>query len=214
MSITYPLDFPDIPGVTAFGMTPRANVAAVPSEFTFEDEIQEWDGQQWVIEIRVEPLLDPTHVRLMKAFLAKLNGKKGTFLFGDPSAPEPAGVATGTPVADTIVSPPTNRIRDRKLYTTGWTPGETGILLEGDYFQLGTGAAARLHMNLTDADSDGSGNATLDIWPKLQSDIADGVPLVVTNPRGVFRMSTNQPRWNVSQSIQHGFTIPAYSVVG
>ena len=55
------------------------------------------------------------------------------------------------------------------LITDGWTPSQTGILLTGDYIQLGTGLASRLHKVLADVNSDGGGNATFDIWPSTSA---------------------------------------------
>lgn len=404
MTISFPLSLPTVTGISALGMGPRSVVAAVPSPFTRQDEVQVWDGQQWVIEIQVAPVVGRANAAAWMAFLASLNGMEGTFLFGDPLAATPLGVATGTPVARSTIIYPTwnpddkgadvvlsngnqraatgssqkgavrgslgidianekryfeipiisaagtssnlgagianasapleitssnnanqrtyhgngslrsdtttnswgstwtssarigvavgeggvwfaligsdgtttwqgggdpeagtgaaftgltgiwypyildnngfggltadlitnpaemlgqvpegfealapfvgvNTARSRVLYTTGWTPNTTGILKAGDFLQLGSGGNSRLHMNLADADTDGSGNAALSIFPALTSDIEDGTAIIVQGAKGVFRMATNEPRWVISNSIEHGFTIPAYSVV-
>ncbi len=56
--------------------------------------------------------------------------------------------------------------------------------------QLGTGSTARLYRQLVDTNSDGSGNVTLTLWPKvtLANVQADNAPIVVNNTQGVFRL--------------------------
>jgi hypothetical protein len=211
--ITFPLAFPTVTGISALGMGPRSVVAAVPSPFTRQDEVQVWDGQQWVIEIQVAPVVGRANAAAWMAFLASLNGMEGTFLFGDPLAATPLGAASGTPVVNTVGSPTLNTRRSRVLYTRGWDGGVSNVLKAGDFLQLRSGTNARLHMNLTDANSDSSGEAALNLFPALTDDMEDGEAIIVQAAKGVFRMATNEPRWNISNSIEHGFTIPAYSVV-
>lgn len=213
MSISYPLAFPTVTGITVLGMGPRSVVAALPSPFTLQEEVQVWDGARWEIEIQVSPVVGRADAAPWMAFLASLNGREGSFLFSDPLAATPLGAGGGTPVVNTVGSPTLNTRRSRELHTRGWDGGVSNILKAGDYLQLFSGSSRRLHMNLTDVSSDSSGEATLNVWPPLREDVPDGTAITVTAAQGIFRMTTNTPRWNIANSLEHGFSIPAAEVV-
>lgn len=83
------------------------------------------------------------------------------------------------------------------LYTDGWTISTTGILLRGDYFQLGTGEQTRMYKLAEDSDSDLWGNAALEIWPRIRDSPVDDDPLDLTAPKGTFRLATNDPGWSL-----------------
>jgi hypothetical protein len=85
-----------------------------------------------------------------------------------------------------------------QLSTSAWLPNKIGIFLPGDFFQLtvpdSTGTPRnRLYQYVgqSPASSDGGGNAVLDIFPALREAPA-GVPLVLTNPQGEFRLADNR----------------------
>ena len=121
------------------------------------------------------------------SFFLTLNGKQGTFLFGDPNGETARGVATGTPLVNGA-----SQTGDL-LITDGWTASQTGIMKVGDYFSLGSGSSTRLHKVIeSDVNSDGSGNATLRIWPDLRSSPNNDATLDVTAPKGTFRMLSNE----------------------
>ena len=71
----------------------------------------------------------------------------------------------------------------KTLVTDGW-PNSVTVLKAGDLFQVENS----LYMNLTDASSNGSGQATLDIWPTARTP-ADNAPLVVSAPKNLWRLS-------------------------
>jgi len=53
---------------------------------------------------------------------------------------------------------------------------------------------------LEDVDSNGSGEATLNLWPDLRSSPADGAAVVVSNAKGVFRLSNNEAVWTINNA--------------
>lgn len=75
-----------------------------------------------------------------------------------------------------------------------------------DYIQLGTGANSRIYRVLNNINTDASGNATLDIWPRLRRSPTDGDAVIVSNTKGVFRLATNEPYWEQKDGcmIAHG----------
>ena len=79
----------------------------------------------------------------------------------------------------------------------------------GDYIQLGTGASAHLHKVLEDVNSDGSGNATLTIWPALRESPANNDAITVSNTVGLFRMTSNSMNWSVETMQLYGMSFSA-----
>ncbi len=79
--------------------------------------------------------------------------------------------------------------------------------------EYGSGGAARLHQIVQDVDSDGSGNATLDIWPRLRVSPADNDPIVVAGCQGVFRLASNQMPVNIDEAKFHESSFTALEVI-
>jgi len=74
---------------------------------------------------------------------------------------------------------------------------------------LGSGSTQRIYRNLTDVNANASGEATLDIWPRLRSSPADNEQLVLNNTKGVFRLAENVMNWNVDSSLIYGIEFTA-----
>ena len=91
----------------------------------------------------------------------------------------------------------------------GATASQTGYLKAGDYIQLSSGVTAKFHKVLQDANSDGSGNVTLTIFPDLRTSPTDNSTVVVTNAKGVFRLNDNVVNWNVNEASIYGITFGA-----
>ena len=200
MAITYPLTLPAAPIFNSARFTARAVVGLSESPFTGQSQVQEYAGQWLEAELSLPPMTRP-QAEYWTAFLLKLNGLRGTFLLGDPAGKKPRGVATGTPVVNGAGQ------TGNALITNGWTISTTGILLAGDYIQLGTGATARLYKVLDDANSDGAGAATLTLWPSLRTSPGSGAAVVVNNTVGLFRLVSNEMVWNIGEAINYGLVI-------
>jgi hypothetical protein len=193
VTIAYPLSFPATPKPMSLRLDMNNIVGVSSSPFTGAQEVQEHQGKFWVghvaYDANARSLIEP-----VLAVLAALHGPLGTFLLGDPAAATPRGAATGTPLVSGA-----NAARSKTLATKGWTTGVTGILKAGDYIQLGSGTATRLFKVLVDADSDDSGNATLDIWPTLREAYADGDAITTSDCQGTFRLVAPRNGWDVSK---------------
>lgn len=187
-------------------MSIRRVVGRTISPYTLEEQSFKWPGEQWGAEITLPPIKDKEVANAWKAFFVKLKGSYGMFYFGDPSAKTPLGVATGTPVVQG------GNQTGNTLVTDGWTNNITGILKAGDYIQIGTGAASKLHMVVEDANSDGSGVANLTIEPALRNSPADNTPITVTNAKGVFRLANNEFSWSVSPGSIYRISFEAVEV--
>lgn len=178
-------------------------VGSEESPFTLESQDYKWPGERWVIDFRLPPSVERDIFEEWVAFALKLKGKWGRFLMGLPNHGTPRGVATGTPLVDGALQ------TGGTLLTKGWTPGVTGILKQGDCVQLGTGSTARLHKLLNTPDSDGSGNATLEITPDLRYSPSDSAAIIVNNPRGLFKMTDNNVSWSIEPGPVYRYSFQA-----
>jgi len=74
------------------------------------------------------------------------------------------------------------------LNVQGFESDKIGRLKAGDYFQLGSGAAAQLYQVTEDANSNASGYATLVFEPPIRTAPADGAVLTITGAKCAFRL--------------------------
>lgn len=195
MAISYPLT---VPSHNFRRLVMRANtqVSVTRSPYTLRDQVQDFAGQLWVAEVTLPTLKripegDEDSAEDWTAFFLKLNGPKGTFLMGDPSKKTPRGSWAGAPVTNGANQYGTT------LDVSGFTPDEVGVAKAGDHFQIGY----NLYCNLNDVDADGSGEATLDIWPRVRATYANGTALVTSSPKGTWRLvEPDIPLYNVDEA--------------
>jgi len=196
MALTYPLA---LPAKTPVRMQFRANsvVGVSISPFSGEQQVYAHQGDGWECDVSLPPM-KRADAEAWVGFLLGLNGREGTFYLGDPVNTSPRGVGTGTPLVKGASQ------TGKTLLTDGWTAGQTGIMKAGDWLQLGTGASSRLHKVVQDANSDGSTNATLEIWPRLRESPADNAAIVISSPKGVFRLASNTREWSIERAGIYG----------
>lgn len=99
------------------------------------------------------------------------------------------------------------------LVIDGCSPNVTGFFLPGDYIQIGSGSATQLYKVLTQVNTDGSGGATLDIWPNLRSSPADNAAIVVANTKGRFRLKDNIQQWQINEISSYGITFDCVEAI-
>lgn len=201
MPVSYPVSLPVKPAPQSITISKNSVVASTPSPFTFSDYIQVWSGQRWTATIQLPPMLR-AGAELWVAALTSLNFKEGSMLLGDTANLSPRGIGTGTP----LVNGGSQTGYD--LITDGWTASKTGIMLRGDWVQLGTGSTSRLYKVMVDANSNGSGQATLTLWPQLRSSPADNDPLTIHSPMGKFMLAT-EPAWAIAVDHSYGMSFDA-----
>lgn len=201
MTITFPLTPPATPGYSGLTITPKSSVGESRSPFTLEGQYYVNPGQLWQAQLKLPTTQRPV-AALWIAFLLSLNGKQGTFLMGIAGHDTPQGIGTGTPLVNGAAQ------TGQSLITDGWTINQTGILKAGDFLQLGTGVNTHLHMVLADANSNGSGQATFDIWPRLRASPLDNDPIVVSSPKGLWRLATNDMPFDLSPPLLFNLSFP------
>jgi hypothetical protein len=160
-------------------------------------------GQMWQADITL-PTMKRSDAEQWVSWLISLRGQLGTFLLGDFVGGTARGTPTGTPLVNGASQ------SGGELVIDGATPDVTGWLKAGDYIQLGSAGTSRLHKVLQDVNSDGSGNVTLDIWPHLRSSPADNATVIISNPKGIFRLASNETAWTVSDLLLYGITFGAW----
>ena len=148
------------------------------SSLTGKTRLFDWDNQRFRYEVSLT-ILDDTSHQLWKSFFRRVKDSRGLCYFMDPLRTTPQGLMTGTVVVNGASQ------TEDSLSIDGCTNSLTPWAYAGDYFQL----ERNMYMILQDANSDGSGNATLKIWPRLRRSPADNAPLNCSNPRGVFRVT-------------------------
>jgi hypothetical protein len=201
MAITYPLSLPNA-NIAKVRMVANDIVGVSQSPFTAAQQVYRYTGQFWEADITLPPM-KRADAEYWISFLMKLNGPYGTFLLGDPNGQTARGVATGTPLVNGAGQ------TGNELITDGWTNSTTGILKAGDYIQIGTGLTSRLYKVLDDVNSNGSGAATLTIWPDLRTAPADNATITVANPKGLFRLNSAQTTWDINEASIYGMTFGA-----
>lgn len=199
MSIVYPLIMP-IEFVRRVVIRARSVVGVSSSPFTLSQQVFVHPGQMWEADLELVPMQRADGEALV-AFLLALNGRQGTFLLGDPRNVRPRGVATGTPLVAGAAQV------GNTLAVDGFTPNVTGILCAGDWLQLGSGGSAHLHKVIKDANSDGSGAVTLDIWPRLRSSPADNDVVTLSAAKGLWRLASNVSEWSLESAQRYGAAV-------
>lgn len=205
MSITYPLDLPTSFGASQFTIDLVRAVSVSESSFTYSQQLQEHQGEAWEISFTLN-LLNREQAEAYNAFILKLGGRAGSFTTAIAGSETPRGVATGTPLVKGVSQ------TGRELDIDGLTPDITGIFLAGDFIQLGTGLSTRLHKILDDVNSDGSGEATLLLAPKIVTAPSDNDPVIVSNAKGHFRLKSNANPVSIAPPNQHTLSFSAREV--
>lgn len=180
MAITYPLTLPSRPSPTRFSIEPASFSAMTQSPWTAAQQVQLNQGQMWTISVDLPPM-NEDDARNWFSTLVSLRGQYGTFLYGNPKMKQPRGNWGSAPVIS-------GDGQTGQELAVGGLPAN-GIVRAGDFFQIGDGSSARLYMVTSDATADGSGDATLDIWPRLRAATTNGSAIVTSSPRGVFRLA-------------------------
>lgn len=206
MAIVYPLTAPALPYPQSM-IVDLAYVGAVSvSPFTKSQHAARFQGEQWVFDISLPPM-DRDEAEEWIAFHSRLRGNHGTFLYG-PKGDDytPRGIGTGTPLVKGVGQ------TGYEIITDGWTPSKTGIMKKGDWIQFGTGDAATLRKLELDADSNGSGEATLTLSQRMNVAPLDNSAVVIEEPVGVFRMLSPNVTWSIAVGMEYGYNFKCYEV--
>jgi hypothetical protein len=189
MAFAYPLSLPSSPDPVSFKIVPERAIGVTESDFSFEQQIFDWEGRRWHWMAEYPPLLRDDAEEWM-AFFLQSEGPSGTFLLG-PSMAEARRGRWGSSVLVKGGSQTGNA-----LIVDGLTANDPLAVKKGDWFQLGTGLTARLYKCVADVAANASGEASLSFWPAILSAPADNAAVTTMLPKGLFRMLRPNDGWN------------------
>jgi hypothetical protein len=207
MAISYPLSMPTNTRIRSIELRAVNAVIYEMSPFTYSGQAQASAGQMWQADVTLPPM-KREDAAVWVAWLVSLRGRFGTFTMGDPLCATPQGAIGGTPLVNGADQ------TGETLNIDGCTADVTDWLKAGDYIQLGTGATATLHKVLEDVNTNGSGEATLSLWPHIRTAPADNATVTVTNAVGRFRLASNETAWSINEASIYGISFSAMEAIG
>ncbi len=164
-----PLDLPAAPGFTTAEFGLETNTQRFESPLTKAVQRVKLGGDRWTLTATL-PRMNRTQAAPWVAFFLSLQGSFATFNGFDPDCKTPRGSWGGMPLVKG------GGQTGSTLLIDGLTAGVSKVARAGDYFTVG----GELKQLTADADSDGSGEATLSFQPPLRNSPADNAPLTVT----------------------------------
>ena len=194
MALSYPLNTPTGIGIAQIELRASNTTATSASPFSYKQQVISFGGQQWSASVSI-PSVRRDLAAPWKSMLIGLKGQVGSFLLGDPDYVTPQGTATTGTLTGAVA-------------TDSVTVNLDGTLLAGDYIQLGTASASKLHVVLQDQ----SGNGTLEIWPALRQAYT-GETNILASPKGVFRLAENMTSWSIDNVSSYGISFEAVEVI-
>lgn len=196
MAISYPITLPSAPKPAHFTLG-TVNAAAISaSPFTGTQQVYKHQGEFWTAEITLPPLKRAEAADWVAA-MTSLGGIYGTFKLPVYGHETPQGVGTGSPQAYGVGT--------HTIWSNGWTTSTTDILKAGDFLTV----SDQLFQVMADANSDGSGAATLDVWPAFRN-FGGGTPSITVNsPYGLFRLTGNTMNFSLNTALIYGISFTA-----
>lgn len=164
-----PISMPVNVGFTEANFYLETNTQSFTSPVTKTTQVLELDGARWRATYSL-PKMRREQAAQWIAFFLKCAGRANKFLAYDADWKTNLGPGTGTPLVKGAGQ------TGGTLEIDGCTPSVTGWLRASDYVTV-NGQLVRLTQN---ADTDGSGNATLFFEPPLIESPADNLPITTT----------------------------------
>lgn len=198
MAISYPLSHPSLPGFRELKFILVNINGMARSEFTGQEQITQWPGEWLEVEASLPAMETRLKAEAWTSMLTALRGRIGTFLLGpEKPARTPQGTASGVTVSG-----------GAQLGTTITLAG-SGAFVVGDWIQLGSGATSRLHKIL----AAGAVAGTHNIFPRLRESPGNGSSVVVTNPKGLFRLAEDAREWDIDVAKMYGIRFRAMEAI-
>jgi hypothetical protein len=132
--------------------------------------------------------------------MSLLMAARGTFYFRDYANAASRGSIAGSPVLDGAHAANT---------TTLTLKNHTGTLAVGDWIQLGTTSAAKLH-KITQVNS----ATSYEVFPLLRTAYSDGAAVVYSSAVGVFRLAQPSTEWSIDDVKKYGIGFSIVEEIG
>ena len=170
------------------GFKIRPNTAVHITPFTDFVQTQDREGERWVIAVAYSFLAGDNRA-ILKAFMAKLNGRQHRFTMQDFGHSQ-RGVGGGTPlVKGAAQTGKTLLIDGAPTSLTPWLKAGDRVSVESKMYQLDD-----------DVNTDGTGNATLTISPRIVSAHPDDDPVEIILPVDTFILEDGQYEFQTSRN--------------
>jgi len=188
------LTMPSTPGFIRprFGL--QTNTQRFESPLTKNVQRILLSGGRWVLSASL-PAMNRQQMAPWQSFFLQLEGGVNTFYGFDPDGKTPRGAATGTPLVNGASQTGSSLIID------GCTANVTNWMMAGDYFSVN----GQLVMVTANANTNGSGQTTLNFKPALRSSPADNAPLTVQNATCTMILSDDMQAMWEGRSNREGF---------
>lgn len=202
MAVTFPVDIP-LSDVADVSIRSRNSSSFQTSPFTGRGRVQQFEGEWWEATLGYRNL-DRELAQDVIGFIDSLRGPIGTFVLPFPGYSTPRGTAS------TVLSSPTvngsGQAGSAELVVQSAAVSQTGWLLKGDIIQVGPSSRPRWHRVTQDVDTDGSGNATIDVWPYIRDNTINGDAVSFSSPLCLFR-KVDVTEISISSPVIHNFDI-------
>lgn len=163
-------------------------------------QVRSRGGQRWGMQLVYGKMTREVFAPLW-AFIIKQRSQYETFQTVVAGFTSPLGTWPGTPVVNGAVA-----AGNRSVAIDGVTAGQTGIAKAGDWIKFNS--HAKVYQVTSDANSNGSGQATLTIEPALVSAIADNETFVTSSVPFTVALTSDQQNFPIAPPvIIEGFTI-------
>jgi hypothetical protein len=189
MAIFYPRTLPSVPIKSSrFGL--NINQAVFESSLSRKVTIQNhaagltdrWEGVFSTTELSLDQVSE------FSAWLVSLKGREKHFYAFDPDRKAPRGTSESQTSAPLVNG---EGQVGNAVNSDGWQSSQVGLLMPGDYIQIGAG----FHMIMEQVNSDALGNATINIEPVMRVSPADNAAIVFENPVLVARLGVVVEGW-------------------
>jgi hypothetical protein len=197
---TFPLPFPSVRKPRHINFRARHTVGSQSSPLTLEQTQYVWPGDILMADISL-PRMKTAAAEAWVGFLLALGGMEGSFVMGQLDAYNYAG-ARGSWAGDTVQVDGTHAAQARTLNVKNLTPFATGKA--GDWLQLSSGSARRLHKVLLDFTADSLGKAAVDIFPRLRGALSNGDAVTLADPKGIWKLASNDIDWSIDLAQIYG----------
>jgi hypothetical protein len=202
MALTFPLTIPSAPGWVKKSLVLRHNKAVHRSPLSQVQQTLLRAGSSWTFAGELPPMT-AVQARPWLAFLQGLRGGGGTFLLPVPDYSGPAnGSATNGLVKGAAQTGLT-------LLGDGFAINQTPHLEGGEFFQVEN----QVYQTTADAETDGSGNATLEHVPEIRTSHADNAVINVLTPKVLMRAVNASAGWETDHRGLYFISILAEEVV-
>ena len=201
MAIIYPLNLP-ANNIKSASLSMINTIAETQSPFTGAINTYSFPKECWQIDITIAPT-QRDQAELWIAWFAKLRGKLGTFLMGDPNGSAKLGTATTLQIVGAAGA---------RTVTATLNSG-SATLLAGTYFQVYLPATGLIDSTLHKVLVDRTGNGNLEIWPALRKARTASDTCIITNAKGLFRLSSNDRNFQINEINQYGMTFGAMEAI-